>query len=172
MRPPMPSRSSPMRCCGSSNPRDTWFRAKRPGAVSSNTPLSARLRERPVKRITITARRCGKRIDLIYAGGNMVGDPQCRHYVNEPRSAKVAQRFEGCGFLFWHMAEPPGFQLYRACSIRCEPDQSVRNNGGRIVTSRKRRRNWARATPRKLDACVRETENTHDHSYLWLIAHK
>jgi hypothetical protein len=50
-------------------------------------PLVRKARERSVKGIAVTARRGGKGIDLIYAGGYMIGDPQGRHHVNEPRSA-------------------------------------------------------------------------------------
>jgi hypothetical protein len=46
-----------------------------------------------VKGIAITAGRGGEGIDLINASVYVVGDPQCRNHVNEPRSAKVTQRF-------------------------------------------------------------------------------
>src|SRR5262245_13855728 len=67
--------------------------------------LVRKARERAVERIAIAARRRGKRVNLVHAGGDMVRDTQCRHHVNEPGSAEITQRFESCGFLFWHTSD-------------------------------------------------------------------
>jgi len=65
-------------------------------------PFADEVCEHAVKGVLITS--CGRRepVDLIDARGDAVRNPQCRHHMDTPGCAEIAERSEIHDVLIWH----------------------------------------------------------------------